>query len=326
MITVNTTFKEIREIENLKIVIPYLIGNGESMLTPDKTLADLQKASPTWAAVDMAYGLQRLQEIADTHQTYLYDVYSEKEISEEPGKANVKLIHFPATGSKKFVVLAAGGGYGAVCSLVEAFPVAAKLNEMGITVFCLNYRVGPPELMPKPMEDLAAAYRFISKHAHIFKVDAKHYAVGGFSAGGHLAGAWGTKDLGYRKHQVPAPEILFLGYPLLAMWRTIYPLPEGISKQMLTGYFGEDYTEEKCKPYNIDENVDAKYPSVYLVHAENDDTVPIWGSQDMAKVLEENHIIYRFEHPRTGGHGFGLGSTCEASGWVKRAVDFWNSL
>lgn len=326
MITPNTTFKEIKEIENLNKVFPYLIGNGEAMLTPDKTLNDLQSASPTWSAVDMAYGLQRLKEIADTNETYLYDVYSKEEISQEPGKAQVKLIYFPAPDSKKFVILAAGGAYGAVCSLVEAFPVAARLNELGITVFCLNYRVGPPKLLPKPMEDLAAAYKFISKYSELFQVDPEHYGVGGFSAGGHLAGAWGTKELGFRKYEVPAPEILLLGYPFLAMWRTLQPMPKEISKQMLTGYFGEDYSEEICKVYNIDENVDEKYPAVYLVHAEDDTTVPIWNSKDMVKALRSNRIACQMEAPKTGEHGFGLGSDCEAAGWVERAVVFWDSL
>ncbi len=326
MITVNTTFKEIRELENLKIVFPYLIGNGEAMLSQDKTFNDLQTTTPTWDAQDMVYGLQRLKEIADTKQTFLYDVYTAEEINKEPNKVHVKLIHFPSADNKKFVILAAGGAYGAVCSLVEAFPVAAKLNELGITVFCLNYRVGPPELMPKPMEDLAAAYKLIDKNKELFQVDPNHYGVGGFSAGGHLAGAWGTNGLGYRKYNVPKPEILLLDYPFLSMWRTLQEVPEEMAKLMLTGYFGEDYSEEKCKPYNIDENIDEKYPPVYLVHAEDDTTVPIWNSRDMVKALEKNNITYQFEQLKTGGHGFGLGSNSEAAGWVKRAIDFWNSL
>ena len=79
----------------------------------------------------------------------------------------------------------------------EAFPVAARLSEMGMPVFCLNYRVaGKEPLFPKPMEDLSAAYRFLKDHEDQFDIDARHYAVGGFSAGGHLAACWGLKGTG----------------------------------------------------------------------------------------------------------------------------------
>lgn len=85
----------------------------------------------------------------------------------------------------------------------EAFPVAARLSEMGMPVFCLNYRVaGKEPLFPKPMEDLSAAYRFLKDHEDQFDIDARHYAVGGFSAGGHLAACWGLRDWDMRNTDI----------------------------------------------------------------------------------------------------------------------------
>lgn len=330
MITTKTTFGEIKEIKELASIFPYLIWSNESKESgntePNMTLEDVQAKQPNWNAADMAYGLQRLLDIAKGGADYLYHVYSPEEITDNPAKEHVKLICFPAKASERFVILAAGGGYGAVCSIVEAFPVAAKLNELGITAFCLNYRVGAPMLFPKPMEDLAAAYQYIRENAGTFGVDPEKYAVGGFSAGGHLAASWGTKSLGFRNYQLPAPEVLLLNYPMLAVWRTIIRLPEPLHKMMLGGYLGEDYSKEKCRIYDIDENVDGEYPPVYLIQAEDDITVPIWNGEDMAKIMEEHQIPYRFEHPKTGGHGYGLGSSTEAAGWVERAAAFWKSL
>src|SRR5690554_6208147 len=139
-----TKVREIYEMSQLKEARLYLMGNGEDFFesSSNGTLQDIMDKHPTWNAHDIAYGLNRLIDIADTKDEYLYQVYSDAEIREEQDKKDVQLFYFPADDKGPFVILLAGGGYGAVASLVEAFPVAAKLNELGIMTFCLNYRVG----------------------------------------------------------------------------------------------------------------------------------------------------------------------------------------
>lgn len=329
MITKKMTFGQMREMQALKDLVPYFVFSKGAVenenATSDMCLEDVHAKQPTWSADDMLLGLQRVEALAESKEEFVYSVYGEEEIKADPEKEHVKLFHFPAQ-SKAFVILASGGAYGSVCSLSESFPVAAKLNELGVTVFCLNYRVGPPNLMPKPMDDLAAAYRFIAEHADMLEVDPARYAVGGFSAGGHLAASWGTKELGYHKYGCPAPEILLLDYPMISMWKAVGRMPEPIRNMMFTGYFGEHYTEETCKPYNIDDNIDKDYPPVYLIQAENDSVVSIENSQKMAELLEQYQIPFRYEHPKTGGHGYGLGSDADAAGWVERALEFWKEL
>ena len=150
MITVDTTVKEIKNDRVLKKIAHYLIYNtaedGTKHLSDEsRTLRDIQDKTPTWSAKDMAYGLNCIIENGGDGKELLFDVYGEAEIAKCPEKEHVKLIYFPPRGErnrqKRFVILAAGGGYGAVCSLGEAFPVAARLSEMGMPVFCLNYRV-----------------------------------------------------------------------------------------------------------------------------------------------------------------------------------------
>ena len=176
------------------------------------------------------------------------------------------------------------------------------------------------------MEDLAAAYAFLKKHENEFEIDADRYAVGGFSAGGHLAASWGLPELGYKKYHYPAPELLLLGYPLLSVWRTLQLLPENYQQAMLNAYLGADHSEKTCKPYNIDEMAADDYPAVFMIQAENDDVVPIWNTAEFFEKLKERRVPCEYEHPKTGGHGFGLGSETEAKDWIERAVTFWKKL
>ncbi len=350
MFTIESTLGEIKAEFDGKGLMPYLIynqeGNGAgNFFDENTTLGDIQQKNPSWNAADMAYGLNRLQHCCKEREQVLYNVYTPDEIVACPSKECVKIIFFPAENNTtvgqnispskemdknqdgRFVILAAGGAYGAVCSMTEAFPAAAKLNELGISVFCLNYRVGgPAPLFPHPMEDLAAAYTWIWQHAEQFGVNPVHYAVGGFSAGGHLAATCGLGKSVYLKSGCLKPELLLLVYPLVAVWDTIEGYPEAIQRLMLGGYLGEGYTRECCAPYEIVENADESYPPTYLVQAEDDGTVPIWNSERLYEKLASCHVNCRYERHKKAGHGFGLGSGTEAAGWVERAVDFWKGL
>lgn len=327
-IRTETRIMDMKGIMELRDVIPYLVYSSDGMggnIKEEMNLHDIEKANQTWNAQDMAYGLNYICNLRKSNFPFIYNVYGKDDIKDYPEKENVKLFYYPAE-SRKFVILAAGGAYGAVCSLPESFPVAAELNRLGLTVFCLNYRVGAPALFPKPMEDLAAAYKYISENAELFQVDPKHYAVGGFSAGGHLAAEWGTNNMGAKKYASPAPELLLLDYPLVDLWDTLSLFPEPIREMVIKGYFGEGDAKKVCKQYEIISNMDQNYPPVYLVQAANDTTVPVSNSRNMDDKLKQLGIAHRYECVASGGHGFGLGTNTPAKGWVERAVTFWNEL
>lgn len=321
VVTDKTNLKEIYEEETLRMARRYLIGNGEAIFKESITLQDLNNRQPTWNPKDMSYGLNRLLEISQKEDMYLYQVYSKEEIEKDQDKKDVQLFHFPGNEEGRFAIILAGGAYGCVCSMVEAFPIAAKLNEMGFTAFCLNYRTAQPGLLPKPMDDLAAAYRFIEKNSKKFCVNPHKYIVSGFSAGGHTAAAWGTKELGFRKYDLPAPEMLMLGYPFI----TTVNMYEDFRDLFLLGMLGEKYTEETMNTYNINQHVDSEYPSVYIVQSQDDNVVPFYDSECLIEALKNEGIVYCAEQPKTGGHGFGLGSETLAEGWIERAVAFWEN-
>ncbi len=288
------------------------------------TLGQLQEKNPTWNHKDMIIGLKRLQDVAKAGIDYVLPVYAPEEIAADPRKGSVKLLYLPAPKpvTRTFVLLMAGGGYGAVCTMGEALPVAARLNELGVSCFCLNYRTAAPVdfdegLMPKPLEDVTAACRYIRSHSEALGVNPDSYLAGGFSAGGHLAGMWGTAHLGARHYGLPNPKALLLAYPMVTL-ENFDPSP--VVDYITLGMFGKGHSKEHIHSYAVNRHVDKDYPAVYLVQSRDDDTVPIKHAEDLMLALEQAHVAHTAELVATGGHGFGLGTATPAKGWVARSV------
>ena len=311
----NTRLKEIYEAAHLAPIRDCLISGGSFFVdNGELTLAQLQEKNPTWNTADILFGLKRLESHYEVCGVYQQDL---------PRLRSVKLTWLPAQKKKHdiFVILLAGGAYGAVCTMVESLLAAARLNEQGYDCFCLNYRTAVPEsfvkgLLPEPLDDLAAAIRYIQERSAHFGVDTDHYAVSGFSAGGHTASLWGTEHLGARKYGIRQPKCLILGYPLITMAN----VPEGPLKQyMCSGMFGAGFTEEDIQNYDASRHADSAYPPTYIVRAADDPTVSLRDGDAMLLALKDKCLL---EQAQQGGHGFGLGSTTPLRGWVNRAAQW----
>lgn len=293
----------------------------------DGSLAQLQQRNPTWNKDDMLFGLERLAALAETGMQYVFPVYTPEEVALDPQKAMAQLFYLPAPCKQTdtFALLMAGGAYGAVCTLGESLPVAARLNELGMDCFCLNYRTAIPEnftdgLMPKPLDDVAAALKVIEAHAQAWMLSPNNYLAGGFSAGGHLAGMWGTDHLGARHYGLPAPKGLMLIYPMISLE---FFEPSPMVNYIRQGMLGQDNTDRDVLAYAISRHVDPAYPPVYLLQSEDDDTVGLRGFRTMEQAAKNANVPILAELISSGGHGFGLGSTTPAKGWPERALDFF---
>lgn len=100
MITETTSLKELKTYPAIKEIWPYLIynnaGDGAGNLKDDSwTLSDINQKNPTWSAKDMAYGLNTILDLANEQKPFLYSVYDEKEVAEDPGKSICKAYVFP---------------------------------------------------------------------------------------------------------------------------------------------------------------------------------------------------------------------------------------
>lgn len=321
-IVIKTEYSEVMKLvgaEEIRAAVPYLIYGWENV---EKRIRKIEECG--WNPETMRIGLERLLEIAKGK--YMYSVYETKECEKDPQKKDVNLIYFPASvdrGEKPFVVLCAGGGYKNVCSIAESYPLAAQLNKLGYPSFALTYRVGGNSLLPKPVDDLAAAIHFIRKNAGNFRVNPKRYLVIGFSAAGHLAALWGTDNHGYVKYNLPGPEAILPVYPLInsELFGTAEFIPE-----FRNIMFGKHYTIDLVKEYNIDEHINENYPASYIVCCKDDDLVPFSNSVRLKEKLDTLNIPVELELGLKGGHGFGDGRGTDVDGWIYRALNFCETI
>ena len=285
-------------------------------------------------ANNVMLGKNRFEALEHQDTAVVHPVYSEEEIAADPGKSTVKLYYFPGLEEKKnrFVVICPGGAY-AVCGLkTEGFPSAARLNELGYIAFVLEYRTGKNGGGFAAMDDLAAALRYIKAHAESFHVSADDYALLGFSAGGNLAGLFGTEQYGWARYEgIHKPSILFLCYPwcnlnirsILPVRSFMYILLNAIGHRFL---IGKHATAEEKKRMRIPWQVTDSYPPCYIIHGTKDIFVPAkTHSEQLASALEKNGVKYHYEKAEGLTHCYGIGDGTTAEGWLARAAAFWES-
>lgn len=315
---------EIAKTESYRAVSGYMTYSGYNSGIPDMnlTLSDFRERNLNPAMV--LRGLNRIAAEKNLSDN-IFRVYSEEECAADPAKRDVTVTYFPATAEEKkkdIMLLVPGGAYACVCAVCEGYPIAARLNELGYSAFILNYRVNEDGILPKPIDDLAAAVRYLLQNAERFDVDSERYTVFGFSAGGHLITEWGTDNHGYSVCGLPKPAALFPVYPEVSM-ELFYPEYE---EEFIRTMLGDDQSEARKNEYSVDRHVSGKYPPSFVCLCKDDDIVPVENSLRLCRALEQAGVPYRLELDEKGGHGFGDGQDTDAAGWIDRAVAWYESL
>lgn len=228
------------------------------------------------------------------------------------------LLPFPVQDGKKHkvAIICPGGGYDMICGYVEGDPYAERLNEMGISAVVVYYRCKELARFPGPQNDLAQAVREVFAHAEEWDLDMEGYSVWGSSAGGHLAGTFGTEAIGYRHYDLPKPGAMVLVYPVVTMEEHTH---EGCRDKLL----GEAPAPELCRLTSIERQITSDYPPTYLWCGSADTCVDPENSRMLARALEQAGVPCRFrEYPGIEhGAGLGLGTCCQP--WFEEAVRFW---
>jgi acetyl esterase/lipase len=205
------------------------------------------------------------------------------------------------------VIVAPGGGYGALAANHEGRQVANLLKAAGVTAFALKYRLGPKYRHPIELGDAQRAVRLVRARAAEFGMAADRIGLMGFSAGGHLAATAGTHfDAGKADATDPIeragsrPDFLILAYPVVSFDPAI--THSGSVRNLL----GENPDPKLIEDLSNDLRVTKDTPPTFLFHTNADtgvvaeNSVRFYPALRRAKVPAELHI---FEN---GPHGVGL--------------------
>lgn len=192
-----------------------------------------------------------------------------------------------ATGAA--VVVLPGGGFGYVVPDLEGSEAAKFLNEIGISVFVLNYRtkteVTKNEPWKRPLEDSQRAVRYVRVHAEKFGITGK-VGLLAFSAGGqvgaiHLAsGDPEFKSTDPVNHHPSKPDFAMLIYP----WKTL-----------------DEKTGKLMEPIQITKAA----PPTFIVHTSDDASTSL-GAVEIYVQLKKAGVSSELHVYQNGGHGYGV--------------------
>ena len=305
--------KEILQDESLAKLRDLMFPSEYNAWITDDDITPKKMSESFRGVGDYAERLNFLKTHIETGEITREKVYSESEVRSDSSKVGVQVLEYRNRGSNKVAIIIPGGGYSNVCSFCEGWPIAQELFERGYNCFVLYYRVFPNAYMPNPIEDVARLVKRIKENYP--DLDLNGYLMLGFSAGGHLAGIWATKQ-GYPRYNLPKPKFLSLTYPVIDL-----SLKKGVTR---ANCLGENCSEEEVKKYSVHTNVDENYPETYLWQGRNDQCISFENSVIMDKALTENNVKHKYVVYDDTCHGFGVGKGTCAEGWIDDMLKFFN--
>ncbi len=186
----------------------------------------------------------------------------------------------------------------------------------GYALAAINYRLSQHALFPAQIEDSKAAVRWLRAHAKEYGLDPERFAVGGASAGGHLAAMVGTAgpegafDVGEHL-DVSSRVQAVLDYfgPTDFLQMDAHRPPDGMihdtadspESQLVGGPIQEN--PEKVARANPVTYVTADDPPFLIVHGSDDPLVPHHQSVLLATALDKAGVPVTFYTVEGGGHG-----------------------
>ena len=192
------------------------------------------------------------------------------------------------------IIINPGGGYRTLASDHEGLQVARWLNRHGIAAFVLKYRVGPKYTTEVSLLDGLRALRLVRARAGEFGISPNRLGMLGFSAGGHLVTAVGTRcDAGRANSADPIERVSSRPDFLVP----VYAVTSGAKR----GRKADEY-------FATDELVNAKTPPSFLVHSHEDSIVPSDQSILFYRALATHGVPAELHIFSYGDHGAGMGT------------------
>ncbi len=295
-------------IKPRKFLIKYLAASAQFLLIASSALLIAQEAKPAPAPLwpQGAPGALGQATPADQPRITAYPA------------ANL-----PGHATRTAVLILPGGSYMHLATDHEGVQVAKWLNNLGVSAFMLEYRLGPRYHHPVEIGDARRGLRWVRSHAAEYGYDPNRIGVWGFSAGGHLASTLGTQfDAGDPAAADPIdrlssrPDFMILTYPV------IEPLgPASVySFEML---LGKNAGPALIEQLSSDRHVTAQTPPTFLVAADDDKAVFPENSVNFYLALRKAGVPAELHIYKQGGHGFGLAPLDPVlASWTGRLADW----
>ena len=231
-----------------------------------------------------------------------------------------------ATGAA--VIICPGGGYWVNSMVKEGFAVAKQFNEYGIAAFVLKYRIPNDSSMINksigPLQDAQRAIQLVRMNAAKWYVDEKKVGIMGFSAGGHVASTAATHfQHNYIENDSKIslrPDFAIFIYPVISFQDSIAHI--GSRDQLI----GKKPRKELLDSFSNELQVTKETPSTFLVHASNDDAVPVMNSIVYYEALLKYKIPVEMHLYKSGGHGFGMKNPTTNDLWMERCKNWMQSM
>lgn len=225
----------------------------------------------------------------------------------ETDKPTITAYRAPRGSSGTAIIVAPGGGYGALAIEHEGRQEAYWFNAMGITAFVLKYRLGPRYHHPIELGDAQRAIRTVRARAAEFNILPNRIGMMGFSAGGHLTATAGTHfDAGKPDAADPIdrvssrPDFLILGYPVISFDPAV--THAGSVRNLL----GDNPDPKLIEDLSNDLRVTAQTPPTFLFHTTNDNGVPVENSVRFYLALRKARVPVEMHLFENGPHGVGM--------------------
>jgi acetyl esterase/lipase len=221
------------------------------------------------------------------------------------------------------ILIFPGGSYIGLASGHEGKAVAEEFNRIGVTAFVVKYRLPSDEIMVDktigPLQDAQRAIQIVRKRAAEWGIQPNKIGIIGFSAGGHLAS---TLDTHYSKAVIDnkdnislRPDFAMLIYPVISFG----PVAHAYSRENL---IGKNPSPEMLELYSNEKQVTADTPPTFLIHAEDDDVVPVQNSILFYDALVQHKVKGELHIFQAGGHGFGLINPKSKDHWFDWAANW----
>lgn len=232
----------------------------------------------------------------------------------------------PANPNGAAIVIYPGGAYAGLSLDKEGYRVAKAFNQFGVTAFVVKYRLPSDEIMVDktigPLQDAQQAVYMVRKNAAKWAVNPNKIGIIGFSAGGHLASTEGTHFdkvvIEDKDHISVRPDFMLLLYPVISFG----PMAHVGSRENL---IGKTPTHALLDLYSNEKQITASTPPTFLVHATDDDVVPVQNSLMFYEELLANKVKAEMHLFEAGGHGFGLDNPKSKDKWIDWAKNWMDA-